>query len=400
MEDFNVIPENNMPENEKPEKKEGVFKKILKLLPVFLVGVIFGIIIINPFGIKNLGDFLKFRTAINILKNNYYQEIDEDSFADFALTGIAMTPLDPFTEYIPAEYAEDFMLGINAGDYEGVGLTITNNMTDNTIEIVAATVDSPAYEAGLRTGDKILKVDGVAYTGDKYSEAADNMRGVAGTKVTLTVRKADSGKEEEVTIERRSITIETVKGEMLEDNIGYIQIIQFGENTVREFAECFNDLAHNGMESLILDLRNNAGGYMSEAIAIADMFIDNGTIVYTEGRDGIKTYYDATVGKTKAPMVILQNKGTASASEILIGALKDYDLAETVGITTYGKGVTQRPITFRDGSILKYTDSMYLTPKGTKIHGIGIDADFVVEEEELQLKKAIELIKKGEVLSE
>ncbi len=394
MEDFNVIPENNMTENEKPEKKEGRLNKILKALVVFLAGAIFGIVIINPFGIKNFGDFLKFRTALNILKNNYYQEIDEDSFADFAITGIAMTPLDPFTEYIPAEYAEDFMLGINAGDYEGVGLTITNNMTDNTIEIVSATIDSPAYEAGLRTGDKILKVDGVAYTGDKYSEAADNMRGKAGTKVTLTVRKAETGKEEEVTLERRSITIETVKGEMLEDNIGYIQIIQFGENTAREFVTCFNDFAHKGMESLILDLRDNAGGYMSEAIAIADMFIDNGTIVYTEGRDGRQRYYDATEGKTKVPMIILQNKGTASASEILIGALKDYDLAETVGITTYGKGVTQTPITFRDGSILKFTDSMYLTPKGTKIHGIGIDADTVVEDEELQIKKAIELIKK------
>ena len=116
MEDFNVIPENNVPENEMPEKKEGFFKKILKHLPVFLVGAIFGIVIINPFGIKNLGDFLKFRTAINILKNNYYQEIDEDSFADFALTGIAMTPLDPCTDYIPAADAEDFMRGSNAGD--------------------------------------------------------------------------------------------------------------------------------------------------------------------------------------------------------------------------------------------------------------------------------------------
>ncbi len=382
-----------IPENETPEKKRGILRKILKQLPVFLVGVIFGIVIINPFGIKHLGDFFKFKIAINILKNNYYQEIDEDSFADFAITGIAMTPLDPFTEYIPKEYAEDFMLGINAGDYEGVGLTITNNIEDNTIEIVAATVDSPAFEAGLRTGDKILKVDGVVYTGENYSEAADNMRGVAGTKVTLTVRKADSGKEEDITIERRSITIETVTGEVLEDNIGYIRITQFGENTAREFAECFNSIAGD-MECLILDLRDNAGGYMSEAIAIADMFIDNGNIVYTEGREGIKTYYDATKGKTKVPMIILQNKGTASASEILIGALKDYDLAETVGVTTYGKGVTQKPITFHDGSILKFTDSIYCTPKGTKIHGIGISPDTVVEEEELQLKKAVELIKK------
>lgn len=380
-----------------PERKKGRLNKILKTLIVFLVGAIFGIVIVNPFGIKNLGDFLKFRTAVNILKNNYYQEIDEDSLADFAITGVAMTPLDPYTEYIPKEYAEDFMLGINAGDYEGVGLTITNNMTDNTIEIVSATVDSPAYEAGLRTGDKILKVDGVAYTGDKYSEAADNMRGEAGTKVTLTVRKADSGKEEDVTIQRRSITIETVSGELLEEDIGYIRITQFGENTAREFADCFNDLAHKDMERLIIDLRDNAGGYMSEAIAIADMFIDDGTIVYTQGRDGRERYYDATEGKTKLPVVILQNKGTASASEILIGALKDYDLAETVGEKTYGKGVTQTPITFRDGSILKFTDSIYCTPKGTKIHGIGISPDTVVEEEELQLKKAVELIKNQEV---
>jgi carboxyl-terminal processing protease len=256
--------------------------------------------------------------------------------------------------------------------------------------------------------DKILEVDGQPVSGENIDEVASKMKGPAGTQVKLKVLKRTTGKTVELELTRANIKRETVSSKILEDNVGYLQITQFGVNTASEFAQHFNNLTDEGMSSLVVDLRNNPGGYMEMAVEIADFFIEEGRIVYTLNKHGEERIYEATKGATEVPMVILANEGSASASEIFVGAMKDYGLAKVVGEETYGKGVTQIPYPLYDGSILKITDSRYYTPSGVCIDKEGIEPDIVVDmddedyysltepstEDDAQLKKAVEVLVK------
>ncbi len=375
---------------------------------VLILATVLGTVMaVNPFGALNFTDFIKFKLGIDVLENYYYEDIDTQKLVDGALLGASASPGDPYTVYMSKDEAESFVQSVESDDYTGVGLYISADSDGEGVTVVSPLKDSPAEKAGIMSGDKILSVDGQSVAGLNIDTVASNMKGLEGTEVALTILKKSTGEIVDITLTRATIRRETVVSQMLDDEVAYIQISQFGVNTFTEFAQQFNDLIHQGMKRLVLDLRNNPGGLMDSAVSIADSFIDDGTIVYTLDKGGNRRDYAATTGKSSLPMVVLTNGGSASASEVLVGALHSYDLITVVGEKTFGKGVTQIPYKFKDGSIMKVTDSRYYTPDDVCIDHQGIlpDVEVTMTDEDyaaiigvdvkhdLQLKKALEIVK-------
>ncbi|MDO4744372.1 MAG: S41 family peptidase [Clostridia bacterium] len=383
-------------------------KSVLIICSILLVIVIAvgTVMIVNPFGALQFEDLLKFNIGIGALKKYYYEDIDGEKLLDGALLGASYSMEDPYTLYMDKETAESFIENVESDDYTGVGLYITNDIEDNRVTVISPLAGSPAEKAGIVSGDKILEIDGESIMDESIDEVAAKMKGPANTEVRLKILKKATGDSVEITLTRAMIERETVTSKTLEDNVGYIQISQFGKNTYTEFVKKFNELAVAGIDYLVVDLRNNPGGYVDVAVSIVDCFLDEGEIVYTLDKYGRKRDYMATEGATKAPMVILTNGGSASASEIFVGAMMDYDLAKVVGEKTFGKGVTQIPYNLYDGSMLKITDSRYYTPSGVCIDRQCITPDVIVEmsdekysklseltiDEDVQLKTAVELL--------
>lgn len=383
-------------------------KSVLIICTVLVVlSTIMGtVMFVNPFGALNFAGLLKFNAGIAVLDHYYYEEVDKEALVDGALLGVSQSVNDPYTVYMNREEATGFLEDVESDDYTGVGLYISSSEVGDGVTVVSPLADSPAEKAGIVSGDKILMVDGESVAGKNIEQVATDMKGPEGTEVTLTLLKKSTNETVEVKLTRATIKRETVSSQMLENNVGYIQITQFGVNTDDEFVEHFNKLVAEKMDYVVLDLRNNPGGYMEIAVNIADLFIDEGKIVYTQNKKGEVREYMANEGRTKAPMAVLSNGGTASASEILIGAFRDHGLATIVGEKTFGKGVTQIPYSFWDGSIMKMTDSRYYTPSGVCIdhEGIEPDVEVVMTDEEYasitevdssqdkQLKKAIEIL--------
>ncbi len=385
-------------------------KSVLIVCAVVLVIVtaLGTIMIVNPFGALQFDDLLKFNTGVAVLNHYYYEDIDKDLLLDGALAGVAYSVEDPYTVYMNKEIADSFVENMESDDYAGVGLYISGDAQDGRVTVVSPLSGSPAEKAGIVSGDKILEVNGELVSADAIDDAASKMKGPEDTHVTIKLLKKSSGKTEEITLTRAVIKRETVTSEMLDDQIGYIQISQFALHTCEEFANHFNGLVGKGMKKLVIDLRNNPGGYVEVAVRLADNFLESDkTIVYTLDKNGKRHDYTSTEAKTELPLVIITNGGSASASEILVGALKDYGLVTVVGEKTFGKGVTQIPYTFLDGSMMKITDSRYYTPNGVCIDKQGVEPDVKVEmseekaavlseltlEEDDQLKKAVEVLK-------
>lgn len=356
-------------------------KSVLAVCAVILVIVtaVGTVMVVNPFGVLGFGDFFKFNTGVAVLKRYFYEDLNNKDLVDGALTGLAYSANDAYTVYMNTDVAEDFMESVDSDDYSGVGLYITSDPDDNKVLVVSPLSDSPAEKAGIVSGDKIVAIDGKNVNGDNIDEVAKSMKGKTGTEVKLRVLKKSTGEETDIVLNRATIKRETVESKMINNEVGYIAITQFGVHTYDEFAEQFNALTQKGMKKLVLDLRNNPGGYVDMAVKIADTFIDSGDIVYTMDRNGKKRYHKAEKGAVDIPIVTLTNGGSASASEILIGALKDHGIAKSVGEKTFGKGVTQIPYQFSDGSIIKVTDSRYYTPSGVCIDKEGIKPDVEVK---------------------
>ena len=248
----------------------------------------------------------------------------------------------------------------------------------------------------MKPGDIILKVDGQPYSGSESSEAASNIRGKAGTSVEITYKR--NGVENTVSIVRAAIQVETIEYEMLEDNIGYILIDSFESATSKDFQAALDDLTAKGARGLVIDLRNNGGGLVDQCIKIADMLMNQGTVVYTQDHDLKKDYYTTKAGRTELPYVVLVNEYTASASEILSAGIQDNNEGIIVGTKTYGKGIIQSLYPWDDGSAVKITIMQYFSPSGKTIHKVGITPDYIVElvegdETDYQLNKAIEVLK-------
>ena len=384
-------------------------KSVLVICAVILIiaTALGTVMTINPFGAFNFKDFFKFRIALDILDKFYYENIDTQKLVDGALLGASLSLEDPYTVYMSEDEAESFVENVESDDYTGVGLYITEEGNGNGVTIVSPLKDSPAEKAGIVSGDKILSVNGQSVAGVNIDTVAADMKGPEGTDVTLSVLKKSTGETVDITLTRAKIRRETVISQMLDDEVAYIQISQFGVNTFSEFAQQFNELVGQGMKRLVLDLRNNPGGLMETAVNIADSFISDGEIVYTLDKNDRRHDYMATPDKTTLPMVVLTNGGSASASEVLVGALHAHGLVTIIGEKTFGKGVTQIPYKFRDGSIMKITDSRYYTPNDVCIDHQGIMPDIEVTmtdkeyaaisgvdvQHDLQLQKAIEVVK-------
>lgn len=346
-----------------------------------------------------------FKTMLN---QKYIGEIDEEKMLESAIKGYVEGLGDPYTEYLTKEEMSDFMEETNA-EYVGIGVYLTENKTDNTILVVGVMKNSPALEEGMQEGDVITKVNDVAYTGEDIDEAIKIMKGQEGTNVKVTILR--DGKEIELDVQRKKINVEHVSSQMLENNIAYVQIDSFDSGVAESFKNQITELRNGGATKIIIDLRSNGGGIVTEATEIAELFLEKGeTILITKGK---KDKEELTTSEKDPiikdiPVVVLVNEGTASASEILAGALRDkYKNTTIVGKTTYGKGVIQTLYNLSDGSGLKITTEEYYTPNHKKINKEGIKPDVEVNltkdengyyetgiDKDAQLLKAIEILKK------
>lgn len=341
------------------------------------------------------------------ISENYLREVTKEELYTGQLKGMVEALNDPYSEYLTEEEFNELMED-TSGKFFGIGVYINNS--DGFVTVISPIRNTPAEEAGLLPGDRIVKVDGEEVGGEDISEASKKIRGKKGTTVTLTImRKTDKEPETfDVDVMRDEITVVTVESEKIEDNILYISISQFNENTYREFAEVTKDIDED-IEGIILDLRSNPGGLLNICEKIADLLLPEGLIYYTENRDKevvSKGYSDANM--IDLPIVTLINGGTASASEIISGALRDYDRTILVGEKTFGKGVVQTINRFSTRDGIKLTISEYFTPKGITIHGKGIEPDVEVKlddpttkigpenlENDNQLQRGIEELKKN-----
>lgn len=337
------------------------------------------------------------------LLKNYYKELDEDQLIEGAIKGMFESIGDPYTQYMGAKEFGDLMTSTK-GTYGGIGVIVTPG-EDGYVTVVSPIEDTPGERAGLIPGDKIIAVNGESISGDKLDYAVSLMKGDPQSEVKLTILREDKKETFEVAIVREEVRLKTVKSEVLQNDIGYLRITMFDEKTADDFKTHLKDLKAKNIKGLILDLRNNPGGLLDECVEIADEILGEQVIVYTEDRNGNRKVEKSDKRQLEMPLAVLVNKGSASASEILSGAIKDGGQGTIIGTTTFGKGLVQQVRPLADGTGFKYTISEYFTPNGTNIHGTGVVPDIVVElpeesenqgaekQEDVQLNKAIEVIR-------
>ena len=323
-----------------------------------------------------------FANIINIVQKHYVDDVTTEDLIQGAIDGM-MTSLDPHSAYLTPELYKELQVDTR-GTFGGLGIEIT--VKDELLTIITPIEDTPAFKAGVKPGDQIIKIDGEITKGMSLMKAVTLMRGPKGTPVTLTLRRDDRVEPFDVKIIREIIRVKSVKGgKLYEGKYGYVRVAQFQEGTSRELheqVEKLRETAGGEIEGLILDLRHNPGGLLNEAVKVSDMFIDAGLIVYTEGRgDNQKQRFLAHADGTEPtrPMVILVDEGSASASEIVAGALQDHKRAVVVGTTTFGKGSVQTILPLDQESALRLTTAKYFTPSGRSIQATGIAPDVVVE---------------------
>ena len=341
----------------------------------------------------------------SIIDKYYLGEVDEEKLKEGAIKGYIEGLDDPYTEYISKEDMEEY-LDDTMGNFVGIGIYMVKDEATNRIKVLAPIKGSPAEKAGVLAGDIIISVNDEEFTGDQFSVISTKIKGEEGSTVKLKVLRGEEEKEFE--IKREKIVVNPVEGKVIENNIGYIAFSSFDENTSEEFKKKYEELASQGIKSLIIDLRNNGGGIVDEALEIADYFVEKDTILlYEVDKDNNEKVEKAKDGiLINMPTIVLTNENTASSSEILAGALKDLGKAKIVGTKTYGKGVIQSLLTLSDGSGIKITSEEYLTPNKTKINKVGIEPDETVElpdtvtnvlrveeKDDTQLQKAIQMLK-------
>lgn len=336
-----------------------------------------------------------------IVKEKFLYEEDEDKIQDGILKGYVDGLDDVYSVYYNEEETKALQES-TSGEYYGVGAVLTEDATTGVVTIVEVYEDSPAEKAGLKAEDILYKVDDTEVTGMDLSKVVSYIKGDEGTDVTLTVIRGDQSDEIELTATRAKIEAHTVSYKMLEDKIGYIKVTEFDTVTTQQYTDALDDLENQGMERLIVDLRNNPGGNVSTVCDMLDRMLPEGLIVYTQDKDGNKNEASSDEeNQFTKPLVVLMNGNSASASEIYAGAIQDYGLGKIVGTQSYGKGVVQQIFDLGDDTSLKITIADYYTPNGRNINGQGITPDVEVEyekdennsEADNQLDKAIEVVK-------
>lgn len=403
----------------KSEKMQRAYKIImLVVLTVFLTFLLTTVYYTKKLGIdgntkyimvqdesESIGATLqRFKTLID---SKFLGEVNEEDLKNGAIKGYIAGLNDEYTQYFTKEEMDEFYVD-TMGNFDGIGIYMTSDTNTNTIVIISPIKDSPAHKAGLLPGDIILKVDGKSYSGEELDEASNAIKGEIGTSVELEINR--NGEVFTVNVTRENVKVNHVESKIIDGNIGYLEIASFDEGCGEEFLKKYNELKEQNITSLIIDLRNNPGGIVTEALDIAEYMVDkDALLLITMDKNNNKEEYRSEAnGKViDVPVVILVNENSASATEILAGALKDNNAARIIGTTTYGKGLIQELIRLTDGSGIKMTTNEYYTPNQNRINKVGITPDEIVElpeefkdeldipeESDTQLQKAIEYLKK------
>ena len=395
-------------------KNKGTNKVLIALIIIivavgsFFGGSVFGSlnkqVVLNPETPQTPQDeafFDKLYEVKDLLNSEYYLDIDQNALLEGAIKGMVNAVGDPYTVFFNGEEYKAFNDDGN-GNYVGIGVMV--GIKEDKIVVITPFEGSPAYNVGIRTGDFITKVEGVPYTGQELDKAVSIIKGKEGEPVTLTIMT--DGIERDVTIVRASITIDNVESEMLEGNIGHITLLQFSADTAKQVKAEMDTLKAQGAVGYILDLRGNPGGFLDEAVELGSLFTKKGdTLLYTLDKYDQKTVYPSLGGDyIGIPLVVMIDGGSASASEVVAGALKDYGAATLVGQKSFGKGIVQMVYDVGEGEGLKVTVSSYYSPNGINIHGTGIVPDIEIALPETieapltltndtQLQKAVETLK-------
>jgi len=372
---------------------------VLKVLNIFFstigVVVITGLIFIFITSTSGLSTLI---SVVGLVNTQSLYDISSPEMFKGAAAGIVDSLDDPYSKYLDKDIWEELKLRLEA-KFGGIGVYVFQD-NEGRIIIYSPIKGTPAYEAGIKHGDIITRINGNSTMNMSQDDAVNLMRGDPGTQLELTVYRDSEGKEYVFKIVREIINVPSVEDEVLdeENGIGYIKLSQFHNQSAREMSESINRLINEEkIQSLILDLRNNGGGEFDAAIQIAGIFLDGDDVVSSADKNGNKKVYQASSGKIDIPLIVLVNQDSASASEILAAALQDNKRALLLGETTYGKGLVQTVFPLRDGGALKLTTQKYFTPNGTDINEIGIVPDYIVaydaeSEEDVQLQRALELM--------
>lgn len=393
----------------KTKKKELYTSKEVIIVMIFSIGIgilmcFGGISIITG---KNYlavtKDLKKVVDTYYAIVDNYYGELDRDKLIDGAVEGMISSVGDTFTSYSDTDSTSSFDETIN-GSYEGIGCTVAT-LEDGTISVIDMFENSPSYKAGLKVGDIILKVDGESYEGKNSNDISNYIKNSGKSKIVLTVKR--DNEEKDISINLSKVEIPHVSGKVIEQDskkIGYIKISLFASNSYKQFKNKLDELEKSNIDDLIIDVRDNSGGYLSSVTDICNLFLDKGKVIYQlEDSKGKVKKKDTTKEKRKYDIVVLINGGSASASEILASAIKESYGGDIVGTNSYGKGTVQQTKKLLDGSMIKYTTQKWLTPDGNSINGVGVTPTKVVElneeyfnnpttENDNQLQEAIKLI--------
>lgn len=320
-----------------------------------------------------------FTSVLAIVQKNYVEETATQELIEGAIDGM-LSALDPHSAYLTPDSYKELQVDTE-GSFGGLGIEIT--IRDDVLTVVSPIEDTPAYRAGVQAGDRIIKIEDELTKDMSLIDAVKKMRGKKGTRVTISLRREGVPRLIDVSIVREVIQIRSVKWKMLEDGYAYIRITQFQDRTSGDLERALRQLAqdHGPLHGMVLDLRNNPGGLLSQAVKVSDLFLDSGLIVYTEGRleNQQQKYFARPGGDTETPMVVLINNGSASASEILAGAVQDHGRGVLLGTKTFGKGSVQTILPVDGGAALRLTTAMYFTPSGRSIQVTGIIPDIELE---------------------
>ncbi len=324
------------------------------------------------------------KRAEMLIESKFYGKVDKDALYEGALKGMLESLGDEYTWFVDEESYKDLSLNLS-GEYTGIGVNVSIDSKDNLITIISPIEDTPAYKAGLKAGDKIIAIDSVTVSLDNYQEAINMMRGgdkQAGEKVVLSVKRAETGNVEEITLVREHIVLKTVKSKLLPQNIGYVRITSFDERTDNEFARALIDMKVETLDGLVIDVRNNGGGTLTSMQNISDMILPEGVITYFEYKDGNKQYFRSSKDYIKLPVSVIINGASASASEAFAGAVRDHNRGTLVGEKSFGKGIVQTVYPFskseKGTTAIYITTARYFTPNGECIHKKGISPDISV----------------------
>ena len=344
-----------------------------------LLGGVFMLLSARFSGVFSTGTLAKMLTIDSVIEKYALEDADQSDIADGIYKGMMSAIGDDYAEYYTKEEYQS-MKESTEGSYDGIGALLTQDAETNEITIVQIYEGSPAEKAGLLAGDKLIAADEYQYVDLDLSTFVSHVKGKAGTTVNITYER--DGKENTVEIERATVEVPSVEGQMLQDGIGYVQISSFDGVTPAQFESTMEDLKDQGMTSVIIDLRSNLGGLVDASVQMLDYLLPEGTVVYTIDKNGKKVEYTSDAEHyLDMPIVVLVDGYTASAAEIFTGAIRDFSYGTIIGTQTYGKGIVQRTFPLSDGSALKLTVSKYYTPNGECIHKTGITPDIELEYE-------------------